>query len=84
MYRRIDYYSVTFNHLVPTDDTDPEVLQINIIKTEEDDRAYANNYLLFPVDTKDYAGKKVLTVPRCCQKQKGTQECRKVNNSVRE
>ncbi|KAK1989659.1 hypothetical protein LX36DRAFT_686407 [Colletotrichum falcatum] len=62
--KRINYYSVTFNHLVPADNANPEVLQINIIKTEEDNRAYANKYLLFPVDAKDYTGKKVLTVPR--------------------
>ncbi|KAK1948817.1 hypothetical protein LY78DRAFT_595120 [Colletotrichum sublineola] len=81
--RGIDYYGVTFDHLVPADDADPEVLQINIIETEEDDRAYANKYLLFPVDAKDYTGKKVLAVLRCCQKRKGTQDRGKVNDLVR-
>jgi hypothetical protein len=28
----IDYYGVTFDHLVPPDDTNPEVLQINIVE----------------------------------------------------
>ncbi|KAK2009718.1 hypothetical protein LZ32DRAFT_608233 [Colletotrichum eremochloae] len=82
--RRIDYYGVTFDHLVPGDDLDPEVLQVNIIETEEDDGAYANKYLLFPVDAKDYTGKKVLAVPRCCQKRKGTQDRGRVNDSVRD
>lgn len=30
--RLIDYYGVTFDHLVPADDTNPEVLQMNIIE----------------------------------------------------
>ncbi|KAK1978891.1 hypothetical protein LZ30DRAFT_598084 [Colletotrichum cereale] len=81
--RRIDYYGVTFDHLVPADDPNPEVLQINIIETEDDDAAYANKHLLFPVDARDYTEKKVLAVPRCCQKRKGTQDRGRVNDSVR-
>ncbi|KAK3936242.1 hypothetical protein QBC46DRAFT_419690 [Diplogelasinospora grovesii] len=71
-YRHIDYYSVTFDHLVPADDPDPDVLQINIIELETDDgpftygEAYANEYLLFTVDPADYKGEKVLAVLRCC------------------
>ncbi|OHF03067.1 hypothetical protein CORC01_01451 [Colletotrichum orchidophilum] len=38
----IDYYGVTFDHLVPVDDVDPEVLQINIIATDDDDGKSAN------------------------------------------
>ncbi|KAI0450423.1 hypothetical protein F5B21DRAFT_490799 [Xylaria acuta] len=34
--REIDYYGITFDHLVPPDDYDPEVLQINIIEIEDD------------------------------------------------
>ena len=44
--------------------------------------AYANEYLLFAVDPADYTGKKVLAVPRCCQKRKGTQDRARVNSSV--
>ncbi|GIK05190.1 hypothetical protein Aspvir_009293 [Aspergillus viridinutans] len=36
----IDYYGVTFDHLVPPDDTNPEVLQINIIEIEDDNVIY--------------------------------------------
>ncbi|KDN61349.1 hypothetical protein CSUB01_06551 [Colletotrichum sublineola] len=43
----INYYGVTFDHLVPHDDIDPEVLQINIIETENDNGEYANTYLPF-------------------------------------
>lgn len=32
----IDYYGVTFDHNLPSDVSDPEVLQINIIEIEDD------------------------------------------------
>ncbi|KJZ68410.1 hypothetical protein HIM_12198 [Hirsutella minnesotensis 3608] len=69
---------------VPTDDSDPEVLQINIIEVEDDDGEYANRWLPFQVDASTYRGQRVLAVPRCCQKRKGTQDRRKVNESVAE
>lgn len=81
--RRIDYYGVTFDHLVPTDDLDPEVLQINIIEMDDDQGAYANEHLPFEVDPTEYTGK-VLAVPRCCQKRKGTQDRERVNVQVAE
>ncbi|KAL2754790.1 hypothetical protein ACRALDRAFT_2042660 [Sodiomyces alcalophilus JCM 7366] len=65
---KIDYYRVTFDHLVPPDDVDPEVLQIN--------------YLLFSVDPTEYTGKKVLAVPRCCRNRKGTQDRARINEGV--
>ncbi|CCF36698.1 hypothetical protein CH063_08203 [Colletotrichum higginsianum] len=80
----IDYYGVTFDHLVSDDDVDPEVLQINIIETDNDDAEYANTYLPFSVDASEYTGKRVLAVPRCCQKRKGTQDRQRVNDSVLE
>ncbi|KAI1141371.1 hypothetical protein F5Y05DRAFT_259054 [Hypoxylon sp. FL0543] len=81
---RIDYYGVTFDHLVPADDRDPEVLQINIIEMDDDEGAFANKYLLFSVDPAEYTGKKVLAVPRCCQTRKGTQDRGRVNDGVTE
>ncbi|KAJ5579930.1 uncharacterized protein N7459_005915 [Penicillium hispanicum] len=78
----IDYYGVTFDHLVPADDPNPEVLQINIIEIEDDNGVYANTWLSFAVDPKDFTGKKVLAVPRCCQKRKGTQDRWRVNGLV--
>ncbi|KAB5570729.1 hypothetical protein GE09DRAFT_718485 [Coniochaeta sp. 2T2.1] len=89
-YTHIDYYGVTFDHLVPADDPDPDVLQINIIELETDDGpfahgvTYANENLLFTVDLADYRGEKVLAVPRCCQKRKGTQDRARVNDSEAE
>ncbi|KEY75018.1 hypothetical protein S7711_10452 [Stachybotrys chartarum IBT 7711] len=80
--RMIDYYGVTFDHLVPTDDTNPEVLQINIVEIEDDDGAYANKYNPFGIDPTEYSGKKVLAVPRCCQKRKGTTDRQRVNDAV--
>ncbi|KAI9373538.1 hypothetical protein BJX61DRAFT_552196 [Aspergillus egyptiacus] len=78
----IDYYGVTFDHLVPADDPNPEVLQINIIEIEDDSGVYANKWLLFAVDPVKFIGKKVLAVPRCCQRRKGTQDRWRVNALV--
>jgi hypothetical protein len=89
-FRNIDYYGVTFDHLVPAEDVDPDVLQINIIEMEVNDgpfahgAAYANEHLLFPVYPADYVGTKVLAVPRCCQKRKGSQDRKRINSSVAE
>ncbi|KAJ3562433.1 hypothetical protein NPX13_g8568 [Xylaria arbuscula] len=47
------YYGLTFDHLVPPDDYDPEVLQINIIEIEDDNGVYANKYMPFYVDPAD-------------------------------
>lgn len=80
--RVIDYYGVTFDHLVPADDTNPEVLQINIVEIENDNGIYANTWLSFAVDPTEFIGKKVLAVPRCCQKRKGTQDRGRVNTCV--
>lgn len=81
-YSMIDYYGVTFDHLVPTDDTDPEVLQINIVEIEDDGGVYANKYNPFDIDPAEYIGKKVLAVPRCCQKRKGTTDRQRINDAV--
>ncbi|KAJ5143311.1 uncharacterized protein N7515_002098 [Penicillium bovifimosum] len=78
----IDYYGVTFDHLVPADDPNPEVMQINIIEIEDDSGVYANTWLSFAVDPAEFIGKKVLAVPRCCQKRKGTQDRWRVNALV--
>ncbi|KAL2759462.1 hypothetical protein ACRALDRAFT_1079423 [Sodiomyces alcalophilus JCM 7366] len=78
----LDYYGVTFDHLVPIDDFDPEVLQINIIEIEIDNGKYFNTFMPFPVNVADYAGKKVLAIPRCCSKRKGTTDRARVNESI--
>ncbi|KAI3318506.1 hypothetical protein HD806DRAFT_311560 [Xylariaceae sp. AK1471] len=82
LMNKIDYYGVTLDHLVPADDLDPDVLQININEVDYDGREYANEYLLFRVNPADYTGKKVLAVPRCCQKRKGTQDRGRTNDGV--
>lgn len=74
---------MTFDHLVPANDIqNPEVLQLNIIEIESDNGVYANTWLSFAVDAAEYTGKKVLAVPRCCQKRKGTQDRWRVNALV--
>lgn len=76
--------------MVPDDDTDPDVLQINIIELEIDEGPFANGVeyahqcLLFTVNPADYIGKKVLAVPRCRQKRRGTQDRGRINSSVAE
>ncbi|KAH9904398.1 hypothetical protein F4778DRAFT_732322 [Xylariomycetidae sp. FL2044] len=82
VYTCIDYYGVTSDHLVPSDDPNPEVLQINIIAIEEDDGTYANKVLPFKVNAAKFAREMVLAVPRCCQKRKGTQDRSRVNDSL--
>jgi hypothetical protein len=67
---------------LPISDLDPEVLQINIIETE--DGAYADERLPFKVDATKYKGQMVLAGPRCCQKRKGTHDRRRINESVAE
>ncbi|KAJ4863860.1 hypothetical protein T069G_00390 [Trichoderma breve] len=80
---QIDYYGVTFDHLVPHDDTDPEVLQINIIEMDGDGGEYANACLPFAVDWKEFTSKRILAVPRCCQIRKGTTGRLRINEGVR-
>lgn len=80
----IDYYGVTFDNNVPSDEYFPEVLQINIIEIEADEGEYANEYLPFMISPADYIGKKILAVPRCCQKRKGSTDRRRVNGLVAE
>ena len=83
-FSRIDYYGVTFDHFVSPDDPDPEVLAINIIEMENDGGAFANEVLSFSIDSKEYAGKRILAVPRCCQIKKGTQDRKRINGLVAE
>lgn len=64
------------------DDADPEVLQINILEMDDDGGAYANAGLLFSVDPLQYAGVRILAVPRCCQKRNGKTDRKRVNNQV--
>jgi hypothetical protein len=80
----IDYYGVTFDHLVPADDPNPEVLAISIFEVDNDGGAFANQYLSFKVDPRDYTWKKVLAVPRCCQIKKGAQDRIRINGQAAE
>jgi hypothetical protein len=78
----IDYYAVTFDHLVSADGDNPETLALNIVEVDNDNGAYANQHLSFAVDPTDYTGKKLLAVPRCCQKRKGTTDRERINSLV--
>lgn len=79
----IDYYGVTFDHLVSSeDDENPEVLQINMLEMEDDEGAFARAVLPFEFDYSEYAGRSILALPRCCQKREGTQDRSRVNFEV--
>ena len=80
----IDYYGVTFDHLVPADDPNPEVLVISIIEVDNDGGVFANKVLSFQIDSTEYTRKRVLAVPRCCQVKKGTQDRQRWNDLVAE
>lgn len=84
MFSEIDYYGVVFDNNVPSDEYFPEVLTINIIEIEADNGEYANEVLPFSINPADYIGKKILAVPRCCQKRKGSQDRKRVNGAVAE
>ncbi|EPE32205.1 hypothetical protein GLAREA_07338 [Glarea lozoyensis ATCC 20868] len=81
-FSMIDYYGITFDHLVPPGDPDPEVLQLNTFEIEDDGGIYANTYSRLKIDPPDYIGKKVLALPRCCQTRNGTTDRRRVNEGV--
>lgn len=67
---------------MPIDEPDPDVLQINIFEIEDDGGIYATEGTSFEIDLAHYTGKKVLALPRCCQKRKGTTDRRRVNDGV--
>ncbi|KAI0391715.1 hypothetical protein F5Y17DRAFT_439527 [Xylariaceae sp. FL0594] len=97
-----DYYGVTFDHLVPATDPDPEVLMLNITELETEDPDNGHNAMGFAfarrvlrkeladtITPDAYPGregevKRVLAVPRCCQKRRGTTDRRTVNAAVTE
>ncbi|KAH8710176.1 hypothetical protein GQ44DRAFT_742871 [Phaeosphaeriaceae sp. PMI808] len=81
---RIDYYGVTFDHLVLADDPYPDVLAINIIEVYSDEEIYtdggkyANEVLLFSIRPSEYMGKKVLA------RKQGTKDRIRINTEVAE
>ncbi|KAJ8113452.1 hypothetical protein OPT61_g4413 [Boeremia exigua] len=87
---KIDYYGVTFDHLVHPNELNPEVLCINIIEVDVseslygDGGSYANEVLQFPVNPTEFTGKRVLAVPRCCQHKRGTRDQKQINDMVTE
>ncbi|TAQ88344.1 hypothetical protein B7494_g3350 [Chlorociboria aeruginascens] len=69
---------LTFDHLVPANNLDPEGLAISIIEKGDDGGEFADEVLPFKVDAIEYTGKKVLAVPRSCQHKKGTRNRRRM------
>jgi hypothetical protein len=63
------------------DDSDPDVLQLNVIEFDCAE-AYLKKDLVLTINREEYEGKKLLVVPRCCQKREGTTDRRRVNEQV--
>ena len=55
---------------------------MNFIELDYDSGAFAREVLRFQVNPEDYTNKKVLAVPRCCQKKEGTQDHGRINGEV--
>ena len=84
-HKCIDYHKVTFNHLVPADDSNPEVLVLNIIEVDNDGGKFVSEVLPFSINPTEYTWKKVLYVlamPRCCKRKKGPQDRGRINSEV--
>lgn len=75
---------MTFDHCVPPDDPNPEVLAINFIEVDHDGGEFAKAVLPFSINVAEYTGKRVLAVPRCCQIKNGTQDRERINGLVAE
>lgn len=54
------------------------------LEIDDDGGEYANTYLPFSINPAEDSGEKVLAVPRCCKKRKGTQGRPRINDSVAE
>jgi len=78
----VDGYGITFDHLVPECDNDPETLMMNVCDPSDPQAA-----TYFKLDLSRYnTGPEsfVLLVPRCCQLRQGTTDRKGINDQVRE
>lgn len=84
--RYIDHYSTTFDHLVPPDDDEPEVIIIFICETEYDNASYAQARYPGVVDPLDYVPhqKRVFAFPQCCLHSCGANAGASINQEVRD
>lgn len=80
---RVDGYCLTFDHFVDSADDDPETLMLNLC-----DPADPHSATYFELDLAPYAtglaAPVVLLVPRWCQLRKGTTDCQRINDEVKE
>jgi hypothetical protein len=73
---RISDYGIIFDHLVPSTETNPEVLQLNVFeKGDQESRK-------IPLD--QYSDENVVVLPRCCQVRVGSTDRRRVNSQVQD
>ena len=77
----IDGYGITFDHLVPDDDDDPETLMLNVVDPSDPEEAAYVKFDLAPYLTGPDST--VLLVPRCCQLRQGTTDRKGINDQVK-
>lgn len=70
-------FEAVFDHLVPSTDTNPEVLQINIVDPVDQE---SNDRYLKVVINPDHHKDTFIAVPRCCQVRVGSTDRARVNN----
>ncbi|OBT62427.1 hypothetical protein VE03_08616 [Pseudogymnoascus sp. 23342-1-I1] len=70
-------FEATFDHLVPSTDKNPEVLQINIV--DPVDQESNERYLKVVINPDDHKGT-FIAVPRCCQVRVGSSDWARVND----
>lgn len=58
------------------------IFPVQYFEIEDDGGIYTNKSRCFEIDPAVYTGKKVLALPRCCRKRKGTKDRRRVNDAV--
>jgi hypothetical protein len=75
---------VTFDHLVPPHDGDPDTLQISIAETEYDQAGYLKDVYRGQADPGYYAPyrKRVGAIHQCCSIREGTADRWRINASV--
>ncbi|MCJ1259360.1 hypothetical protein MMC24_007197 [Lignoscripta atroalba] len=75
-------FAIVFDHFVPSSDVDPEVLQLNIIDSQDQAQLqkYFKSIIIDRHDPKYFDS--IIAVPRCCQTRVGSTDRGRVNDEV--
>ena len=69
--RDIDYYGVTFDHLVGESEEDPEVLALNLIEMDYDGGAFAKGSIALPYRPRGVQGQEGVSGAEVLPEEKG-------------